>query len=147
VNDAFTIRMRYPGFVVTLGANSLSLPAAPRFHLRGTEGGYVKKDVDPQEAALNKITQIDDPAWGQEPAINWGVLHVGIDGGPVSRPVPATNGDYRLYYAGIRDALLGKAPAPVTGIDAWRVARVLESAAESSEKRREIACDWSGEPE
>lgn len=36
VNDAFTIRLRYPGLVVTLGANSLSLPAAPRFHLRGS---------------------------------------------------------------------------------------------------------------
>jgi predicted dehydrogenase len=147
VNDSITIRLRYPGFTVTLGANSLSLPAAPRFHLRGTKGGYVKNGVDPQEAALNKITKIDDPAWGQEPAADWGLLYIGIDGGSVSRPVPALRGDYRHYYAGIRDALLGKAPAPVTAIDAWRVARVLEWAAESSEKRREIACDWSGEPD
>jgi len=146
-NDSITIRLRYSGFIVTLGANSLSLPAAPRFHLRGTKGGFVKTGVDPQEAALNKITRIEDSTWGQEQAANWGVLHVGIDGGSVSRPVPALPGDYRLYYAGIRDALLGKAPAPVTGVDAWRVARVLEWAAESSEKRREIACDWSGEPE
>jgi scyllo-inositol 2-dehydrogenase (NADP+) len=146
-NDSITIRLRYPGFMVTLGANSLSLPAAPRFHLRGTKGGYVKNGVDPQEAALNKITRITDSAWGQDPAANWGMLHIGIDGGTVSRPVPALPGDYRLYCAGIRDALLGKAPAPVAGVDAWRVARVLEWAAESSEKRREIACDWSGEPE
>ena len=108
-NDAFTIRLRYPGLIVTLGANNLSLPAAPRFHLRGTKGNYWKSGLDPQEAALNKVTRIDDPAWGQEPP-RWGVLHVGIDGGTVSRPVPALAGDYRLYYAGIRDALLGKAP-------------------------------------
>ncbi len=146
VDDAFTIRLRYPGLAVTLGANSLSLPAPPRFHLRGTKGSYWKSGVDPQEAALNKITRIDDPAWGQEPPANWGVLHVGIEGGSVSRPVPALTGDYRLYYAGIRDALLGKAPAPVTGIDGWRAARVLEWAAESSEKRCEIVCDWSDEP-
>ncbi len=147
VNDSITIRLRYSGFIVTLGANSLSLPAAPRFYLRGTKGGYVKNGVDPQEAALNKITRIEDSAWGQDPAANWGLLCIGIDGGSVSRPVPALPGNYRLYYAGIRDALLGKAPAPVTGLDAWRVARVLERAAESSEKRREIACDWSDEPE
>ena len=147
VDDSITIRLRYSGFTVTLGANSLSLPAAPRFHLRGTKGGFVKNGVDPQEAALNKITRISDSAWGQDPAANWGLLYIGIDGGSVSRPVPALPGDYRLYYAGIRDALLGKASAPVTGVDAWRVARVLEWAAESSEKRREIACDWSGEPE
>lgn len=150
VNDAFTIRLRYPSLAVTLSANSLSLPAPPRFYLRGTKGSYWKSGVDPQEAALNKITRIDtrtgDPAWGQEPPANWGVLHVGIEGGSVSRPVPALTGDYRLYYAGIRDALLGKAPAPVTGIDGWRAARVLEWAVESSEKRREIVCDWSGEP-
>lgn len=146
VNDAITIRLRYPGLIVTLGANSLSLPPGPRYHLRGTRGGYLKMGMDPQEAALNKITRIDDPAWGQEPSSAWGVLSVDIDGGSVSRPVPAATGDFRLYYAGIRDALLGKAPAPVTGVDGWRVARLLEWAWESSEKRREIVCDWSEEP-
>ncbi|MGD1105979.1 MAG: Gfo/Idh/MocA family oxidoreductase [Terracidiphilus sp.] len=146
VNDAFTIRLRYPGLIVTLGANSLSLSAAARFHVRGTKGSYWKYGVDPQEAALNKITRIDDPSWGQVPAASWGVLHVGIEGGSVSRPVPSLPGDYRLYYAGIRDALLGKAPAPVTGIDGWRVARALEWAVESSEKRCEIVCDWSDQP-
>jgi predicted dehydrogenase len=146
VDDAFTIRMRYSGFVVTLGANSLSLPATPRFYLRGTKGSYLKLGLDLQEAALNKVLRIDDPAWGQEPSASWGMLHVGIDGGSVSRPVPALAGDYRRYYAGIRDALLGKAPAPVTGVDGWRVARLLEFAVESSKKRCEITCDWSGEP-
>ena len=146
-NDSFTIRLRYPGLIVTVASNLLSLKAAPRFRLRGTRGGYVKKGVDPQEAALTKITRIADSAWGQEPSSAWGLLYVDIDGGSVSRPVPAVTGDYRLYYAGIRDALLGKAPAPVTGIDGWRVARLLEWAVESSEKRREIVCDWSQEPE
>lgn len=146
VNDSITIRLRYPGLVVTLGANTLSLPARPRYHLRGTRGGYVKMGVDPQEAALAKIARIHDAAWGEEASAAWGVLHVEADGALVSRPIPAVKGDYRLYYAGIRDALLGKAPAPVTGVDAWRVARLLEWAAESSEKRREIACEWSEEP-
>ncbi len=146
-NDSFAVRLRYPRLSVTLGANGLSLPAAPRFHLRGTGGGYVKKGVDPQEAALNKITRIDDRNWGAEPAHDWGLLHVGIDGGSVSRPVPALPGDYRLFYAGVRDALEGQGPAPVTAVDGWRVARLLEWAAESAEKRCEITCDWSDEPE
>lgn len=145
-NDSFTIRLRYPGLVVTLASNLLSLKAAPRYRLRGTRGGYIKKGVDAQEAALTKITRIEGAAWGQEPSSAWGLLYVDIDGGSVSRPVPAVTGNYRLYYAGIRDALLGKAPAPVTGVDGWRVARLLEWAVESSEKRREIVCDWSQEP-
>ncbi|MGO9322994.1 MAG: Gfo/Idh/MocA family oxidoreductase [Terracidiphilus sp.] len=146
-NDSFTVRLRYPGLSVTLGANGLSLPAAPRFHLRGTGGGYVKKGVEPQEAALGKIARIDDRNWGQELAAHWGVLHVGIDGGSVSRPVPAVPGDYRLFYAGVRDALEGLGPAPVTAVDGWRVARLLEWAAESAEKRYEITCEWSDEPD
>jgi predicted dehydrogenase len=146
-NDSFTIRLRYPGLIVTLASNLLSLKAGPRYRLRGTRGGYIKKGVDPQEAALAKITRVADAAWGQEASSAWGLLYVDIDGGSVSRPVPAVTGDYRFYYAGIRDALLGKAAAPVTGVDGWRVARLLEWAVESSEKRREIVCDWSQEPE
>ena len=69
-NDAFAIRLRYPGFSVVLGANSLSAPPRPRFHLRGTKGNFWKWGLDPQEAALNQATSITDPAWGKEPAAN-----------------------------------------------------------------------------
>jgi hypothetical protein len=65
----------------------------------------------------------------------------------VTRPVTPIPGDYRLYYEGIRDALLGKSPAPVTALAAWHVARLLEWAAMSSEQHREISCDWTEEPE
>jgi scyllo-inositol 2-dehydrogenase (NADP+) len=145
-NDAFTVRLRYPGFTVVLGANCLSSPPGPRFHLRGTKGNYWKLGLDPQEAALNKVTRIADPAWGQEPPADWGTLHVDAEGNTVTRPVAPIPGDYRLYYAGVRDALLGKAPAPVQPLDAWRVIRLLEWAAQSSAERREVPCDWSGEP-
>jgi scyllo-inositol 2-dehydrogenase (NADP+) len=146
VNDGFEIRLRYDGFTVTLGANCLSLPGGPRFHLRGSKGNYWKSGLDPQEAALNLVTKIDDPNWGKEPQSAWGALHVGVNGGTVTQPVETLRGDYRLYYAGVRDALLGKAPAPVKAVEAWRTARVLEWAAESSEQRCEIRCDWAAEP-
>ena len=150
-NDSVTVRLRYRGLVVTLGSNNLALPPGARFLLRGTKGNYVKHGLDPQEAALHKVARIDGrrpigAGWVEEPAAAWGTLHVGIDGGEVSRPVEPVAGDYRLYYAGIRDALLGKAAPPVAAVDAWRVARLLEWAAESSELRREMVCDWSGEP-
>jgi scyllo-inositol 2-dehydrogenase (NADP+) len=144
--DAFTLRLRYPRLSVTLASNCLAALARPRFHLRGTKGSYWKFGLDIQEAALNKVTRIEGPNWGREPSANWGTLSVDVDGGMVTRPVEPVPGDYRLYYAGVRDALLGNAPAPVSGLDAWRVARLLEWAAESSDSRREIACDWSLEP-
>ena len=146
-NDAFTIRLRYPGLTVVLSANILSTIDRPRYHLRGTKGSYLKSGIDPQEAALSKIARIPDGPWGAEPTSSWGTLCVEVDGAIVTRPVESMPGDYRLYYAAVRDAILGKAPAPVSALDGWRVARVLEFAAESSETRREIVCDWSGEPE
>jgi len=146
-DDAFTVRLRYEGFSATLGGNCFSSLARCRFHLRGTKGNFRKWGLDPQEEALHLVTRIDDPAWGQDPPANWGTLCVDVDGAMVTQPVEPGVGDYRLYYAGVRDALLGKAPAPVATLDAWRVARLLEWAVESATERREILCDWNGEPE
>jgi len=146
-DDAFTLRLRYDHCLITLGANALSAPAGARFHVRGTRGNFRKKGVDPQEAALNKITHITAANWGQEPNTEWGLLYVDVEGGMVSRPVATVAGDYRLYYAAVRDAVEGKAPEPVSAVDAWRVSLILEWARESSKKRCEVTCDWSQEPQ
>ena len=145
-NDSFTIRLHYPDFLVTLGANFLSALARPRFHLRGTEGSYWKWGLDLQEAELNKVTRITASDWGEEPPANWGTLSVDVDGSMLTRAFEPVPGDYRLYYAGVRDALLGKAAAPVQPVAAWRVARLLEWAVASAEQHRNITCDWSEEP-
>lgn len=145
-DDSFTLRMRYPSISVTLACSSLSSLARPRLHLRGTKGNFWKWVPDAQEAELTKITRIDSPTWGQEPAANWGTLKVDVEGGMVTRPVTPIPGDYRLYYAGVRDALLAKGPVPVTALDAWRVARILEWAVLSSKQRCDVACDWTDEP-
>lgn len=147
-NDAFTIRLHYlTGFSATLGANCLSSLPRPRFHLRGSRGNFLKWGLDPQEDALNAITKITDANWGQEPADRWGTLSVDADGSLVTRPEPSATGDYRLFYSGVRDVLLGNATAPpVTPAEAWRVARILELAKQSSHEERDIECDWSGEP-
>ncbi|HLY39963.1 MAG TPA: Gfo/Idh/MocA family oxidoreductase [Terracidiphilus sp.] len=144
-NDSFTLRLFYETLLVTLEANALSSLARPRFHLRGTHGNFWKPGVDPQEAALAKITRITDPHWGEEPQSAWGTLSVDVDGGIVTRPVPSITGDYRFFYAGVRDTLLGKQPPPVKAIDAWRVAQLLEWATESSGLHCDIECDWSQE--
>ena len=145
-DDAFTIRLRYERCFVTLGANALSAPAGARFHVRGTRGNFRKKGVDQQEAALNKITRINAGNWGQEPPTDWGLLYVDVEGGMVSRPVATTPGDYRIFYAGVRDALVEQASPPVAATDAWRSARILEWARASSERRCEVECNWSNEP-
>ena len=146
VNDAFTVRLHYPELEVVLGATSLSALERPRFYLRGTKGNYWKWAVDTQEAELSKIARITDPNWGREPSANWGTLRVEADGAVVTQPIEPIPGDYRQYYMGIRDALLGKAPAPTTPLEAWRVARLMEWAVASSQEHRDMACEWGSEP-
>jgi len=145
-SDSFTLRLRYEQNLVELSANALSSLARPRFHLRGTRGNYWKWGLDPQEAELGKITKIGAGPWVTEPPACWGMLAVDVEGGTVTHPVTPVAGDYRLFYAGVRDALLGKSASPVAAVSAWRVARLLEWASESAEKRCEIVCDWSQEP-
>ena len=148
--DSFTVRLYYPGRVVTLGSNYLAAQPRPRFRVRGTQGNFVKWGLDPQEARLNETGRVVEPNWGLEPASTWGTLAVEPKGDPgdsmVTYPVRPIPGDYRLYYAGVRDAILGKATPPVQAVDAWRVAQLLEWAIESSAQRRAIPCDWSQEP-
>jgi len=146
-NDAFTIRLRYTGFRVLLGANTLTSPPGPRFVVRGTAGNFHKNGVDPQEAALNAVTRIPPGPWGLEPASDWGTLRVAVDTDMITRPVETLPGDYRRYYEAVRDALLGHGELPVRAADSWRVARILEWAQTSSDQRREIECEWTGEPE
>jgi scyllo-inositol 2-dehydrogenase (NADP+) len=146
-NDAFTIRLHYyTGFSVTLGANCLASLPRPRFYLRGSKGNFWKNGLDPQEEALGKVTRIDAADWGKESAEHWGTLRMDADGNAVTRPVETAAGDYRLFYEGVRDAILGKAPAPVAAVGAWRAVRVLEWAEESAKAHRDIECDWSSEP-
>jgi scyllo-inositol 2-dehydrogenase (NADP+) len=144
-DDAFSLRLRYPDMLVSLNSNRLSTLPRPRFHLRGTRGNYCKSGVDPQEAALNKVSKINDSTWGEVPAAEWGTLCAEEDGALVSRNVPSMRGDYRLYYQGVRDYLISGKRPPATSLDAWRVARILEWAVVSSKERREIVCDWSEE--
>jgi predicted dehydrogenase len=145
-DDAFTLRLRYPEMIATLAANNLAATPRPRFSLRGTAGGFVQCGVDPQEAALNRIVRIDDSNWGQVPESGWGTLTLDCAGQLVATRIASEPGDYRMFYAGIRDALLGKVPAPVSALEAWRTVRVLEYALESSKQRCEIPCDWRQEP-
>lgn len=147
-NDSFTIRLHYlTGLTATLSANSLSSLPRPRFHLRGSKGNYRKFGLDPQEEALSKITRIDSPNWGAEHMEHWGTLSLEGDELLTEQPIETVPGDYRLFYQAVRDALAGEAKPPVSGIDAWRTARLLEWAVESAKAQRNIECDWSGEPQ
>jgi len=74
------------------------------------------------------------PSWVVEKEENWGELTLVENGNPTLRKIPST-GDWREFYANVRDAILGKVPLLVTPQQALDVMVALELALESNAKR------------
>jgi len=145
IEDAFDITLEYPPLRAHCRSSMLAADAAPRFLLHGTKGSYKKFGLDPQEPALvggAKVPRMGEGEWLAEPESQWGTLTIA--------PVPAdpTNltrtkvktelGDYRLYYANVRDAINGTAKLAVTPEDGYRTVKLLEMARQSSEQGRTL---------
>jgi scyllo-inositol 2-dehydrogenase (NADP+) len=136
-DDAFDIFLHYPsGMRAVLRSSILAAAQRPRFVLLGTQGAFFKQTFDPQENNLRRGYIPKDAPWGAEPEENWGVLTLAdATGATTQRRIPSHTGDYRDYYANVRDVLLGKATPAVTSQQALDVMRALELARESSSKR------------
>jgi predicted dehydrogenase len=60
----------------------------------------------------------------------------------VRREVKTELGDYRGFYANVRDAMLGAAEPAVTAEDGYRVIKLLELARVSSAEGRTVRVEW-----
>jgi predicted dehydrogenase len=140
IEDAFDIVLRYPGMLAICRATMLAAEPAPRFLVHGTLGSFRKYGLDPQEPALVGGATVpvmgDSREWLAEPESAWGTLVVApnpAEPGQLNRTTVKTElGDYRGYYANVRDAILGTSPLAVTPEEGFRVIRLLEMARESS---------------
>ncbi len=140
VDDAFDILLDYPNLRVLLGATMLACAPGPRFLVHGTRGTYSKYGMDPQENALKAGGLPGTPGWGEEEEALWGTLTLAEDGSVARRAVRTQPGDYRLYYANVRDAMAGSTPLAVAPPQALCVMRLLELARESSRRRLTMDC-------
>jgi scyllo-inositol 2-dehydrogenase (NADP+) len=144
IEDAFDITLEYPGYSGQHGlrahcrSSMLACDAAPRFLLHGTKGSFKKYGLDPQEPALvggARVPRAGEGEWLAEPESAWGTLTVApvpADPGNLVRTNVKTElGDYRGYYANVRDAINGAAKLAVTPEDGHRTVRLLEMARES----------------
>lgn len=138
VDDAFDVVLHYPGMRTLLRAGVLVSTPTPRFAVQGTLGGYLKYGLDPQEDALKRGERPTGESWGYEAPERWGTLLTAQGDALATEKCPTAPGDYRKYYANVRDAMLGAAPLAVTPQQALRVMRALELARESSRQRRTL---------
>ncbi|MDE2145165.1 MAG: oxidoreductase [Burkholderiales bacterium] len=146
-DDWFLARLRWDrgpngGLVALLQASMLAARPGPRFTLHGSAATFEVEGLDPQEAALAagaEPARIAGPDWGRDDrrASLW---H--SDGqAATATPWPLAAGAYPAYYAGVRDALLGLGPSPVTAAEALAVQRLLDAGRRSAQQRRELALD------
>lgn len=139
--DAFDVTFYYKdGIRAEMNVSTLAPDPRPHFRVQGSKGVYVKDALDPQEALLRAGHPAAGENWGVEPESDWGTLTL-WDAGQLKRErVPTLRGDYRDFYAQVRDAILGKSNPPVSGDEALRVMYALELCMESSRKR--AALPW-----
>src|SRR5580693_4149542 len=131
-DDAFDIMFHYPESMrAVLSSNILAASQRPRFLLFGTKGAFLKQTFDPQEMNLRRGQIPKDAPWGSEPEENWGLLTLSDGTNTTQRRIPSATGDYRDYYANVRDVLLGEAEPAVTLPHALNVMRALELSRES----------------
>jgi scyllo-inositol 2-dehydrogenase (NADP+) len=113
----------------------------PRWWIVGTDGGFAKFGIDPQEDAL-RAGDIDAAA---EPSQHEGILRRSDkDGNVVESRVPTVRAHWDGYYRNIAEHLLGRAPLEVTAEQAREVVRVLESAVRSSREHAVVPGPWGG---
>ena len=131
VDDWAHVRLDYGPLQVLLHASMLVAGGVARFTVHGDRGSLCKPLGDRQEAQLLAGVAPGAAGWGEDPDAL--VIHHG-DGSSRRIPVPA--GDYRRYYAAIRDAIAGTAANPVPPAQAVAVMAVLEAAIASDREGR-----------
>ncbi len=143
VDDAFDVCLEYHQIRLrAMGrARIIAYAPGPHFLIHGTKGSFVKFGMDPQEARLRAE---DLSGWiglgrglGSRSEELWGTLSLV---GEPSVKVKTERGDYRGFYANVRDAIEKKAALDVTPEQALRTMRAVMLAHKSSRERRTV--EW-----
>jgi predicted dehydrogenase len=146
VDDAFDLLLEYPCLRVALRTRVIAYAPGPHVLIHGTKGSFIKYGMDPQEDILRSPACPDGdqwgPDWGEEPEERWGTLSLVSGEG---RKVKTERGDYRGFYANVRDAIEKRAPLDVTPEQALRTMRALLLAHKSSREGRTVR--WTEAPE
>lgn len=142
IDDGFDVFLQYPRTRASLRARIIAYAPGHHLLLHGTEGSFIKYGMDPQEEVLRSPNCPDGPDWGanwgEEPEERWGTLSR-VDEPP--RKIKTERGDYRGFYANIRNAIENQAPLAVPPEQALRTMRALLLAHKSSREGRIVRWD------
>ncbi|HZF64898.1 MAG TPA: oxidoreductase [Chitinophagaceae bacterium] len=141
--DNFELILEYPQLKATVKGGMLVKEPLPRYIVLGNNGSFVKYGIDVQEEALIAgLTPENTLNWGVEPEAIWGILNTEYNGIEFRGKVKSEAGDYRGLYQNVYDALCGNAALEVQPEHSRNIIRIIELAAQSSEEKRTVSCDW-----
>ena len=134
-DDYFDIQLDFGSIKARATASVLAASPTPRFLIQGKKGSYVKYGLDVQEAKFKAgQTPVGDD-WGVEPAEKWGkIFH---NEGEEAKQTE--DGDYRIFYQNVAEAILGKSALLVTIDQTIRVLKIIEASFRSSLDGRRIS--------
>lgn len=123
-DDWAHVQLIYPEMRVILNATLLSSGGSVRTLMHGTQASWAKYGADLQERQLVAGTPApNSPGFGDDP--DPGILFDGATGERTEIPMPPA--DQTGYYIGMRDAILGLTPVPVSPESAIAVMAILET--------------------
>lgn len=137
-DDFFHLVLRYGARRVILHSSMMAHQPGPRFLVHGEHGTFTKFGLDPQEPQLLQGMDPSSPGWGVEPVSQHGSLSFTKAGLQVTGSVASLPGAYQQYYEGMVAAITQGKPAPVTGLEALAVIRVIGLALRSVEEQQVV---------
>jgi predicted dehydrogenase len=127
-DEAFLSLAHASGVRSHLYMSAAAAQPGARFSVWGSRAAYVKHGLDGQEAALRAGSVPSGPDWGAEPREEWGSVGAGSE----VRLQPTEHGAYPAFYAGVEQAIRGKAAPPVHVADAASYLDVIAAAHRSA---------------
>jgi predicted dehydrogenase len=138
VDDYFDLLLYYPQLRVRIKSSYLVREPLPGYILHGSKGSFIKAKTNIQEEALQAGTVPGSANWGTEPEKERGLLHTEINGKVIKEYIQSETGNYADYYNGIYESIRNEKPVPVSGEDALKVIKIIETAFKSSSEKRVI---------
>ena len=139
VDDYFEILLYYNRLRVRLRATQVARESTPGYVLQGLLGSFLKSRTNIQEEELQAGKMPGHEGWGIEPATEQGVLYTNRDGELFHENLASPRSDYAEFFEKLYHAIREGGEAPVTGLQALQVIRIIEAAFESSDSGKTVA--------
>ena len=131
-DDYFRLEMYFDEIKVLLTAGMLVKEHDLRYVLKAHHGTYIKKGIDPQEAALRKGEMPVSENWGKENKKYWGRMDALIDRKHCVCDIETVPGNYMYFFNQVYDVLVNDAEIIVKPEQARNVIKIVELAYESA---------------